>query len=525
MQMDKKQKTLLVITIAAFGYLGYQVYGLVSHDVSSQPTAEQTSRSYQSQMARNSETGPVQTAEAATRNASIQDAAIPQTGNSTPRQAQLQLRPLVKAQKTYLSMVNQYELAKMKRRLLEERAAIAAAQHRIATLNKQTRGINDSLLEQPSADYDNASDPHPKAHYQLSYLDNQHGQWTATLNKSGHYHEVSVGTELPDGAKILKIDRQGVTLEKGDQNKLITFDGIIPVKAAAVKAPAPEAKVTSNPAPTIKIKTSTEEVPKISEANETIMSADTIEKAAQKALLNAGLIPEKKQVSEKAKIIKTSDEKKVGIATAELSDRIEPGLPKPTEKTEQDIASKQANVLHVEASIPVKDKERDIVVAQNDVARPAKAKTAEVKTAERKSAEIKALETKAPEPAKNVNPVAAKIPMRTATSPLNTKARYTEDEHRLLRLPSHEYTIQLIGSYHRDIVENFAIANDLGNEAMQFHVENRGRPWYMLFYGNYRTRTEAQTALRQLPPNLVPERPWIRRVADVQHDVRNRTHG
>jgi len=108
-------------------------------------------------------------------------------------------------------------------------------------------------------------------------------------------------------------------------------------------------------------------------------------------------------------------------------------------------------------------------------------------------------------------------------APLNSKQRYTEDEHRILAMRPHAYTIQLIGSYHRDIVENFAIANDLGNQAMEFHVNNRGKQWYMLLYGNYKTRAQAQLAMRQLPPDLTPEHPWIRAVADVQHDVRHRT--
>ncbi|MCB1827152.1 MAG: hypothetical protein KDH94_01920, partial [Coxiellaceae bacterium] len=132
MQMDIKQKTLLVLTIGAFSYLGYQVYDMMKNDMDSPPPVAHSAPHYSS--------GPVQTANAAVRTSTPTAAVALPTPPPEMHQA-----PLATSQKAYLHMVNQYELAKMKRRLLEERAAIAAAQQRIASLNKQTHDIDASL--------------------------------------------------------------------------------------------------------------------------------------------------------------------------------------------------------------------------------------------------------------------------------------------------------------------------------------------------------------------------------------------
>ncbi|MEP3590263.1 MAG: SPOR domain-containing protein, partial [Marinobacter sp.] len=40
--------------------------------------------------------------------------------------------------------------------------------------------------------------------------------------------------------------------------------------------------------------------------------------------------------------------------------------------------------------------------------------------------------------------------------------------------------------------------------------ERDGKPWFMLVYGNYATRNEAETAAATLPDALNVDRPWIR---------------
>lgn len=545
--MDTKQKTLLVVTVAAFGYLGYQVYALVKQDVSPRPVVSQTSRADQAHLAAGNAAAPIRTANAATARQMSSTAVLPIRKN-IPQPTTLQRQSLVTGQKAYLRMVNEYELAKMKRRLLEEQAAIATAQHRIATLNKKTRDIDDSLVNSPSQYNDTMTgtmnSPRRALPYQLSYVDNQHGQWTATLSKAGRYHEVSVGSQLPDGIQIVNINRQGVTLKEGEHSELLTFDGIVPQTAV----PQPQ-----NAGVNAIGGTRITEGARIRGARVSKLACE--EPTCKKPQVNANTITSKNaNASER--------DQKRARQQARKGERKRAKQKQPHNKNS--ITSHQTTILHGTPTEKTRlKKKHDITVASTPKKKPIT--QADNTTEENTTTTLKELvfASIAPDstndpitiptlqdppqtsqkttPTKH-DPVTASTPQapphnaqkvqkaqtiiavesqdKTTDAPLNTTARYTGDERRLLRMPANHYTIQLIGSYHRDIVENFAIANDLGNRVIQLHVNNRGKRWYMLFYGNYATLVQAKQSLHRLPPNLTPEDPWIRQVSDMQQNVR-----
>jgi len=443
MHKDMKQKTLLVLTILAFGYLGYQVYGMVKSDIG----------------------GPVMltptVANAAEPNHTTQAS---MNNEDAPKPATLDAAPLASGQKAYLDMVNQYELAKMKRRLLEEKAAIAAAENRIATLKHQTREIDNSLNGSSEVMNDADVNAHHHAGYQLSYVDQQKGKWSATLNRNGRYYPVRPGMELADGSKVLSINRSGVTLVNGDDREKVTFEGVVTLPPEK----KPETKAMSNQSPM-------QDRP----------PAD-IQAQAQHALEAAGIL-EKKET---------------------------------TMSTTKNITKQQGKILNVAAAAKPEKQERDIVVAMNTSTKKKRTEKLETPVVENKQPVKKA----------TVVPPQKILAKKTSTKPVvksptpTKQVFYSKDEKRILALPKQTYTIQLIGSYHKDIVDNFAVANDLGNRGMSFYVNNRGKPWYILLYGNYPSLKAAQTALSKLPPNLTPEDPWVRPVAEVQQDLQNRKH-
>lgn len=45
--------------------------------------------------------------------------------------------------------------------------------------------------------------------------------------------------------------------------------------------------------------------------------------------------------------------------------------------------------------------------------------------------------------------------------------------------------------------------------------ERKGKPWFMVFYGDYSSREEAQKAAARLPDALVSRTPWVRRAEDL----------
>lgn len=117
----------------------------------------------------------------------------------------------------YLQLVNQYQIVRLQRMILDEQAAMAAARERITQEGGNTEPANSAL---PIGDYQTGS-----TDYKLMYIDFQKGQWTATLSKMGQYFEVTTGTLLLDGTRVIGITHQGVILQEGDQKVFLNFFG------------------------------------------------------------------------------------------------------------------------------------------------------------------------------------------------------------------------------------------------------------------------------------------------------------
>lgn len=248
MTMDKKQSVMLVLTILAFLFLGYQVYQLVSNDMQ-----EPTQSAPQPVVQMQSEALPL------AHNAVGSEAHYTQTvvehgigaahGSLDRSQSsmgvQLPSRSSAKNQQEYLKLVNQFELAKMQRQLLQEQAAIARARHEIVVMNNQTSKISGSDVSAVGSSVNlgavgaNNSDP-----FQLGYLDYQHGSWTAALVRDGRYLNVQPGTLLPGGVKIIAINHKGVIINDKKDRELVSFNGTIALpKMMAVNTK----KATVNP--------------------------------------------------------------------------------------------------------------------------------------------------------------------------------------------------------------------------------------------------------------------------------------
>lgn len=104
--------------------------------------------------------------------------------------------------------------------LLNEQTSISAAQQQIAAIQlKMQQFMNGSGLAEG---HNISSDI-----YRLSYMNQLNGQWSAMLVKKDTNIQVVVGTQLPDGSKIISISEKGVLLQKDVSRELLTFKGII----------------------------------------------------------------------------------------------------------------------------------------------------------------------------------------------------------------------------------------------------------------------------------------------------------
>jgi hypothetical protein len=154
-------------------------------------------------------------------------------------------QPLLKSQQQYLELLNQYQLLKMRRQMLEEQAAIAQAQNRIAVLNDQTRKLDTAVNVGPKGSLPHA----PAQGYQLSYIDQPNGQWTASIYTNGVYQVVNKSSVLSDGAVVSEISQRGVIIQKSNQQWLISFDGVVSLPPAVAQSRKVAVVVPPKPKP------------------------------------------------------------------------------------------------------------------------------------------------------------------------------------------------------------------------------------------------------------------------------------
>ncbi len=82
--------------------------------------------------------------------------------------------------------------------------------------------------------------------------------------------------------------------------------------------------------------------------------------------------------------------------------------------------------------------------------------------------------------------------------------------------PKDAYMAQILGSYDEQTALKFI--KELGDQAFDiYYLETRhkGRQWYVVFYGVYPTKVEAQAAIKASPKRIVNQKPWLRTVAGV----------
>ncbi len=99
------------------------------------------------------------------------------------------------------------------------------------------------------------------------------------------------------------------------------------------------------------------------------------------------------------------------------------------------------------------------------------------------------------------------------------KSPYSADEQGLLaRDPTH-YTLQLLGAYHAKPLRNFIKQVELPKEIWYVHTHHHHKDWYVVIYGDYATRQEAEYAVSQLPDMVKQHQPWVRSIASIQNAI------
>lgn len=92
------------------------------------------------------------------------------------------------------------------------------------------------------------------------------------------------------------------------------------------------------------------------------------------------------------------------------------------------------------------------------------------------------------------------------------------DETYLLALAQSAWTVQLIGSHDLDKINSFREQYTL--EMKRYRKLRDTKQWYVLVYGDFASKADAQAAVAALPSRLQRLQPWVRKVADIQKEIR-----
>lgn len=99
---------------------------------------------------------------------------------------------------------------------------------------------------------------------------------------------------------------------------------------------------------------------------------------------------------------------------------------------------------------------------------------------------------------------------------------FSKQEKHILALPGNYYTLQLLSMHNEDQVKNFIKKHNLQNKANYYKSHFKGKDWYVVVYGSFANKTDAQLALAKLPADIKKLQPWPREFANIHYSLNTR---
>lgn len=82
------------------------------------------------------------------------------------------------------------------------------------------------------------------------------------------------------------------------------------------------------------------------------------------------------------------------------------------------------------------------------------------------------------------------------------------------------FSVQLMGAGSLAAIEQFVLAHRLADEIWVYRTSRHGSPWYVVLKGDHASLSQAQAAIRQLPPALQQAKPWPKSFAQVNRELK-----
>jgi septal ring-binding cell division protein DamX len=81
---------------------------------------------------------------------------------------------------------------------------------------------------------------------------------------------------------------------------------------------------------------------------------------------------------------------------------------------------------------------------------------------------------------------------------------------------SENYTLQLASSRSQELIKKYFDDNELAGKAGYYKSKRQGEYWYALVYGSFKSVSDANDAIANLPKDLRKWSPWVRRLDSIQ---------
>jgi len=87
------------------------------------------------------------------------------------------------------------------------------------------------------------------------------------------------------------------------------------------------------------------------------------------------------------------------------------------------------------------------------------------------------------------------------------------------RNPKH-YTIQLLATADEKQIQGYISKNQLQGRSYYYPIHFRGRLLYVLLMGDFAERATGLAAMKQLPANILKDKPWLRALSLIQAEIK-----
>jgi len=210
MKLDKRQKFIFGLVVIAAVILIWQLFTLFGGESAVLSTAPKT----QTITSLKAVASPTEV---------VNSQPVPSAGTAKSSAAP----EVSESQQQYLALVNEYQLVEIQRLIVQDQAAIASARASMAeSLAKMNQAGANNLGGAGALASSIVAAGNQPGEYELIYTGQDNGEWSATLKRNGQFNDVTAGSILPDGDKVLSVDDNGVLIQQGNIKKLVTFNGV-----------------------------------------------------------------------------------------------------------------------------------------------------------------------------------------------------------------------------------------------------------------------------------------------------------